>query len=213
MARNKYPEVTVEKILDVSLRLFLEKGYEHTTIQDIVDELGGLTKGAIYHHFKSKEDLMDALGGHIFSKSNPYKTVQKDTSLNGLEKIKKIVKLSLTNKEQHTIAIASIPLVKNPRFLAELIESNRTVMSPLLKDAIDEGIKDGSIKTQYPEPLSETLTFLTNFWLIPSIFPVNENQLTEKIMFLKMLTDSIGVPIFDDEILALCKKALNEVTK
>ena len=47
MARNKYPEVTVEKILDVSQRLFLEKGYDATTIQDIVDDLGGLTKGAL----------------------------------------------------------------------------------------------------------------------------------------------------------------------
>ena len=44
MARNKYPEVTVERILDVSQRLFLEKGYDNTTIQDIVDELGGLSK-------------------------------------------------------------------------------------------------------------------------------------------------------------------------
>ena len=47
MARNKYPELTVEKILEVSQRLFLEKGYEQTTIQDIVDNLGGLTKGAV----------------------------------------------------------------------------------------------------------------------------------------------------------------------
>ena len=61
MARNKYPEETVEKILTVAMRLFLEKGYEHTTIQDIVDQLGGLTKGAVYHHFKSKEEIMDAV--------------------------------------------------------------------------------------------------------------------------------------------------------
>ena len=40
MARNKYPEVTVERILDAAQKLFLEKGYDHTTIQDIVDELG-----------------------------------------------------------------------------------------------------------------------------------------------------------------------------
>ena len=53
MARNKYPEVTVEKILEVSQRLFLTNGYDNTTIQDIVEELGGLTRGAIYHHFKS----------------------------------------------------------------------------------------------------------------------------------------------------------------
>ena len=61
MARNKYPELTVEKILEVSQRLFLEKGYEQTTIQDIVDNLGGLTKGAVYHHFKSKEEIINAL--------------------------------------------------------------------------------------------------------------------------------------------------------
>ena len=40
MARNKYPEETVEKILTAAKRLFLEKGYERTTIQDIVDQLG-----------------------------------------------------------------------------------------------------------------------------------------------------------------------------
>jgi AcrR family transcriptional regulator len=66
MARNKYPEVTVERILDVSQRLFLEKGYENTTIQDIVDGLDGLTKGAVYHHFKSKEEIMDAVGDRMF---------------------------------------------------------------------------------------------------------------------------------------------------
>ena len=48
MPRNKYPEETVQKILDVSMKLFLEKGYEETTILDIVGELGGLTRGAFY---------------------------------------------------------------------------------------------------------------------------------------------------------------------
>ena len=58
MARNKYPEITVEKILEVSQRLFMEKGYDNTTIQDIVNELGGLTKGAIYHHSNRKRKLL-----------------------------------------------------------------------------------------------------------------------------------------------------------
>ena len=66
MARNKYPEQTVEKILDVSQELFLEKGYEQTTIQDIVNHLEGLSKGAIYHHFKSKDEILAALEGRIY---------------------------------------------------------------------------------------------------------------------------------------------------
>ncbi len=48
MARNKYPEETVQLILDVAFRLFMKKGYEHTSVQDIIDQLGGLSKGAIY---------------------------------------------------------------------------------------------------------------------------------------------------------------------
>ena len=81
MARNKYPEVTVDKILEVSERLFLEKGYDNTTIQNIVDELGGLTKGAVYHHFKSKEEIMDALSAKMFSNHNPFEAVKKRTDL------------------------------------------------------------------------------------------------------------------------------------
>ena len=54
MPRNKYPEETVQKILDASLKLFLEKGYEETTVLDIISEMGGLTRGAFYHHFKGR---------------------------------------------------------------------------------------------------------------------------------------------------------------
>lgn len=46
MARNKYPEATKKLIIETAGRLFLEKGYEHTSIQDIIDNLGGLSKGA-----------------------------------------------------------------------------------------------------------------------------------------------------------------------
>ena len=92
MARNKYPEVTVEKILEVSQRLFMEKGYDNTTIQDIVNELGGLTKGAIYHHFKSKEEIINALGEKLFFDNNPFVTVQKQKHLNGLQKMREVIK-------------------------------------------------------------------------------------------------------------------------
>ena len=68
MARNKHPEATVECILDVAQRLFLEKGYDQTTIQDIADGLKGMTKGAVYHHFKSKEEIMSAVGDRMFAR-------------------------------------------------------------------------------------------------------------------------------------------------
>ncbi len=68
--RNKYPEETVNLILETAMKLFVQKGYEHTSIQDIIDHLGGLSKGAIYHHFKSKEDILDAVTTKLSETSN-----------------------------------------------------------------------------------------------------------------------------------------------
>ena len=48
---------TKERILRQSMRLFLEKGYHGTSINDIT-QAAGLTKGALYWHFRSKEDLL-----------------------------------------------------------------------------------------------------------------------------------------------------------
>lgn len=76
MARNKYPEITVEKYWRYRSGFFW-KGYDNTTIQDIVNELEGLSKGAIYHHFKSKEEIMDALGDKMFFHNNPFEAVKK----------------------------------------------------------------------------------------------------------------------------------------
>ena len=95
MPRNKYPEETVEKILDVSLKLFLEKGYENTTVLDIVDHLGGLTRGAFYHHFKSKEEVMSVLSERLFYENNPFEKVKRNQDLNGLQKLKKIIEDSM----------------------------------------------------------------------------------------------------------------------
>ena len=46
MARNKYPEETVKLILDVATHLFFEKGYDATSLQDMINETK-LSKGAI----------------------------------------------------------------------------------------------------------------------------------------------------------------------
>ena len=45
----------------MAAKLFLEKGYENTSLNDIIKNLGGLTKGAIYSHFKSKEEIYQAV--------------------------------------------------------------------------------------------------------------------------------------------------------
>lgn len=200
MARNKYPEVTVERILDVSQRLFLEKGYENTTIQDIVDELGGLTKGAVYHHFKSKEEIMDAVGDRMFFSNNPFEAVRGRTDLNGLQKLREAVRLNQSDEERVRLTAQSIPIAKSPRLLQEMIISNRKVLTPYFLELIEEGNRDGSMHTDYPREIAELLPLLTSLWLLPSVFPASREQMKRKFLFLGEMLEKMGVPLMDDSI-------------
>jgi AcrR family transcriptional regulator len=51
---------TRQRILDIAVDLFIEQGYAGTSVRDISERLG-MTKGSLYYHFASKEDVLTAL--------------------------------------------------------------------------------------------------------------------------------------------------------
>ncbi|MBE1556799.1 TetR/AcrR family transcriptional regulator [Sporosarcina limicola] len=212
MARNKYPEVTLEKILDVAQRLFLEKGFDQTTIQDIVDGLDGLTRGAVYHHFKSKDEIMDALINKMFLDNNPFDTVKGRKDLNGLQKMRMAIMLNQSNHENMDMSVQSIPILKNPRILAGIIESNRQLLSPSFFELIEEGNKDGSIDTKYAKELSELIPLL-ELWLMPSIYPADAEEMYRKFSFIHELLNHMGLPLFDEEMIRMIKQSFSVIEK
>lgn len=201
MARNKYPEETREKILGVARQLFYEKGYDDTTIQDIIDRLGGLTKGVIYHHFKSKQDIfesvMESFGG-VDGQPNWYENWQGET---GLEKIKLQILKSLQNFERYAVLYSAEVLLKSPRMIGEAYLSSLNEGADYLQVYIDEGISDGSITTSYPRELSEFISLTLNVWLGLNIVRYSKEELENKMNFLQNAFQSISVPIIDDKIL------------
>ena len=204
--RNKYPEETVKKILDASAKLFLEKGFEQTTILDIVDNLGGLTRGAFYHHFKSKEEVLEAVVENMFGENDPVERVMRnDKGLDGLNKVKMIMKYSMerqfSDKKRTTLSNAYLSLLSNPRFLAEQVKSTQEV-SRAIEPMIAEGMADGSIKPGNPRILAEIYMLLINIWLLPTIYPCDEKEAWVKVMTIKQVLDGMGFPIIDDEVLA-----------
>lgn len=206
MARNKYPEMTVEKILDTAQQLFLEKGYDNTTIQDIVDHLGGLSKGAVYHHFKSKEEIIDAVSDRMFLVNNPFEKVKDRSDLNGLEKLREAIRLNQSDEAQKNIVVQSIPLTRNPRLLVEMIDSNRRILTPYYEELLEEGNQDGSIHTEYAREIAELIPLLTSLWLLPSVFPSDKEGMKRKFRFLGDMLEKMGVPLMDDSIYALVEE-------
>ncbi len=207
MARNKYPEQTVERILDVSTRLFLEKGYDNTSMQDIINELDGLTKGAIYHHFKSKVDIFDAVGTRI-SRENEAVLIElkNDKSLKGAEKLKKLVRTSVHSQVTKTLIQMTPNFMDNPKFLVlQLKSSCNEVVPEYIFPIIEEGVLDGTIETDKPYELAELITLLINVWLNPTILGTNRERLPAKCSMLNEIAAQYKLTLFDEETIEIIK--------
>ena len=190
----------------------MEKGYDNTTIQDIVDKLGGLTKGAVYHHFKSKEDIICALSDKLFSDCNPFIEVKKREDLNGLQKMREVMRLNQSNTNGTEINLQVLPLLKNPRIFTELIEANRRDLAPRWLELIEEGIADGSIQTEYAKEIAELIPLLGDVWLYPAVYPATESEIFHKFCFLKEMLEKMGVPVIDDEMTDILKQQIQKIS-
>lgn len=208
MARNKYPEVTVNRILDTSMQLFLEKGFEHTTIQDIINGLGDLSKGAIYHHFKSKEEILDAASDRLWAAAHKQLSeLQARSDLNGAEKLKELFYVSITDSYQAEFVSILPDMMKNPRLLAMQLYSTMTDLAPnIIAPLIREGQKDGSINTDYPDELAQVLIMLCDIWMNPIIFSCTEEELNRKFRFFQQMCGLWGFSVLDEEILLQIQK-------
>ena len=211
MARNKYPEETVNKILDVSMQLFLEKGYEHTSIQDIVNHLGGLSKGAIYHHFKSKEDILDGVMNKLYQNNDNeldhLRLLEKDSSMTGLQKLQALFTTALESPRQDDMFQMAPDFLKNPQMLAMQIEGIYTESVPhFVQPIIEEGIADGSIKNDYPKELAEMILLLINIWLIPLVHDEDPSSVTNRFALFQEMMGKMGIEIFDKDAVKRLEK-------
>lgn len=203
MGRNKHPEETVNLILDVAFRLFLEKGYEHTSIQDIIDQLGGLSKGAIYHHFKSKEEILMAVTDRMTAESNQMLAAIRDrTDLTGKEKLKAIFKASINRPVQNDIFTAAPNFSNNPRLLCSLLHETIHDAAPnYILPILEQGVADGSIQTDYPAELAELILLAANVWMNPMIFDNTMEESCRKFMVFRQMMQGFGLDIVDRELL------------
>ena len=156
--------------------------------------LGGLAKRLSTIILNLKKRSWDALSEKMFTSNNPFEAVKKRTDLNALEQMWLAIKLNQADEKQVELTRQAIPLLKNPKVLASMLESNRKFLCPYWQELIEEGQKDGSIQTQYPKELAEFL-ILMDLWLLPTIFPADEEGIHNRHKFIFQLLEKIGLPL------------------
>jgi AcrR family transcriptional regulator len=198
LPRNKYPEETIKIILDAALKVFLEKGYEKTTILDIVGEMKGLTRGAFYHHFKSKEAVLHALDNQLFDAIDPFERVKSMTHLNGMGKLKWVMNEMISNDDFKKLQLQMIPLMSSPTFMKKVIDESRDFFAPRYAEIIEAGIKDGSIKAKHPQLTAEVMLLLLDIWMAPCIYPqIDMDTALKRYEMMKDIFGFLGLEVFD----------------
>ena len=156
MGNGKEAEERKKEILDIAEELFTTKGYDNTSTTDILERVG-IARGTIYYHFKSKEEILDALIDRITQGivhnvksvlSHKEAAPQKILSFIGATRVDSAIGKEITD-------YAHKP--QNALMHQKMLNSLLAVLTPIVAEIIKDGIKEGSFSTDYPEEAAEML--------------------------------------------------------
>ena len=152
------------EILDASYRLVYTKGFDQMTVQDIIDELK-ISKGAFYHYFNSKSEVLEALVERIVDEIEPTLiSIVKDPHLSALEKLQDYFETANRWKSARKSLMLSLLKIwyadENAIVRQKVFNSTLKRITPWLTMIIQQGIEEGVFKTKYPENICRMNVYL-----------------------------------------------------
>lgn len=178
----KEAEERKNEILDVAERLFGTKGFDHTSTGDILDEIG-IARGTLYYHFKSKEEILDAMISRMTNRMiEKAKAIAAQKSVPVLQRLTMMM-LSLNvsddNLSQELLAQAHKP--QNALMHQKMEKCMLSGINPIITDLIKEGITQGICQTDYPEEAVE-MAFLYANTVFDDLMEHSEEEKQRKIV-------------------------------
>lgn len=173
----KNGEERKHEILDIAKELFIEKGYENTSIVNILEKVG-IAKGTLYYYFTSKEEILDAIIDRISEKIF-YKAqeISKDPSLSVQEKILGVVMSLNIEDDKEKKIVNNIHNPQNLLMHQKQFDSIIYNVVPILTKVICEGIEKGIFNTDYPLETVEMILIYTQ-----TVFDSNNNLSMEETL-------------------------------
>lgn len=151
------PQRTRRQLVDSALTLFERDGFDRTSLQQIVAG-AGLTKGAFYHHFQSKEDLLWQIQDEYLENQYAGAVEIVDSDLSPLDKVRALIRQSLSGVAEHRAHVAIFQ--QERRHLTgerlEQITQKRDAVEAIFIQSVQAGIDAGSLR---PEVNARLTTF------------------------------------------------------
>jgi AcrR family transcriptional regulator len=189
----KEAEERKSEILDVAENLFITRGYELTTVNDILGATG-IAKGTFYYHFKSKEEVLD---GIIRRRGDANIQAAKDAAASErLSAPEKLLKIMLTQKpgdERQEKLISALEAAENSRMFVKSLTDIIQRLVPIVGEIIKQGVTEGAFSTSYPKESAEILLAAAHaLFDNPYLYRENEDSRRMAIAFLTAAERILG---------------------
>jgi AcrR family transcriptional regulator len=144
-----------DAILDAAERLILSTGYEHLTVQDILEDLQ-ISKGAFYHYFDSKPAVIEALTERLVGDSErALAPIVEDPEMGALEKLQRFSSEIIRWKSLRQDLLAAMLTIwyapDNIAFRLLVDRATAKRLAPLLSAIVRQGVDEHRFATAYPE--------------------------------------------------------------
>jgi AcrR family transcriptional regulator len=167
MARTVDLEVQQAKrdaFLDVAQRLIQVRGYEEMSIQDVLDELES-SRGALYHYFASKQDLLDGVverfADAAMAEVGPILDDNSQPALRKLEQFLSGIARFKAERKELVLAIMKVWMSDGNALVRErLRQMSARQLGPILAAVIRQGVEEGVISSSAPEESARVILYL-----------------------------------------------------
>lgn len=143
------------EFLDTAMQLFMAHGYEQTSVNAIIDAVG-VSKGAFYHYFRTKEDLLDAIAARASEQAiEQVGGLVDDGTLDAVTKLNELFRRTNSFKAQNRelmITLARVFYGEGNILLRErLARRSADLVAPLIARIIEQGNAEGTLDVRHPE--------------------------------------------------------------
>lgn len=158
----KHPDIRRADLLDRAAALFLRDGYDNVSLNDLIAD-AGVSKGAFYHWFPSKDALIAALAER--GARAGFAGVEDAVAACGGDALDRLnallrsgfeVKMQMDVSEQ-LAAMASLLRPDNAHLYARITAADEALVVPLLTRLIEEGVAEGVFDTFDPEGVADMI--------------------------------------------------------
>ena len=177
-------EIRKKELLNIAYKLFMTKGYENTSVDEIIAE-AKIAKGTYYYYFESKEETLEKVIEMMIEEECKKANEILQSNLSVQEKILGIIISMRPNTEELKIQKAiNIPenIVMHQKINKKIIE----VITPLLTEVIEEGKKQNIFDCDNVKERIEIILIITN-----NLFDANEQNSRKLNIYIEIFIDLI----------------------